>query len=69
MQQIKIFKGIESELADLEGRVNGWIRQSNARVINVIGNIAPQSGTHGGGATLGKSYTPSDVLIIVTYEA
>ena len=70
MQQIKIFKGIESELGDLEGRVNAWLKQSGARVVQTFGNIAPQSNTSGGGgaATLGKSYTPSDVLIVVVYE-
>lgn len=68
MQQIKIFKGIESELTELEGRVNAWIKQTNARIVSSYGNIAPQSGTYTGGATLGKSYTPSDVLIVLVYE-
>ena len=66
MQQIKIFKGIESELGDLENRVNSWIKQSGARIVNIFGNIAPQSETHAG--TLGKSFTPSDVIVVVVYE-
>lgn len=68
MHQIKIFKGIESELTELESRVNAWLKQSGARVVQTVGNIAPQSGTSSGGATLGKSYTPSDVLIVIVYE-
>lgn len=68
MQQIKIFKGIESELGDLETRVNAWIKQSSARVLNVFGNIAPQSETHASHG-LSKAYTPSDVLLVIVYEA
>jgi hypothetical protein len=68
MQQIKIFKGIESELGDLEARVNAWLRDSGARVVNSFGNIAPQSLTQSGQPGLSKSYTPSDVLIILVYE-
>lgn len=67
MQQIKIFKGIESEVGELENRVNAWIKQSNARIVQSYGNIAAQS-PHASGATLGKSYTPSDVLIVLVYE-
>lgn len=66
MQQIKIFKGIESELNELESRVNAWIKQSGARIANVFGNIAPQSAGHAG--TLGHSVTASDVLLVVLYE-
>jgi len=68
MQQIKIFKGIESELADLESRINGWLRQSGASVLHTFGNIAPQSLTETHRPGLSKSYTPSDVLIVIVYE-
>ena len=74
MQQIKIFKGIESDLSDLENRVNAWLGQSNARILQIFGNIAPQSGvgnppaTGGGSIGLGKSFAPSDVLIVVVHE-
>jgi len=70
MQQVKLFKGLESDVAALEGEVNAWIRQSGARVISVTGNIAPQSqkaAAASGG--LGKSpFSPSDVILIVLYE-
>ena len=76
MQQIKIFKGVESDLADLESRVNAWLKQSGARVLNMFGNIAPQSYSsaaqhgHGGGSVgLGKSFAPSDVLVVIVHEA
>lgn len=67
MQQIKIFKGIESELSELENRVNGWLKQSGARVIQMTGNIAPQSGVKEP-SSLGRAYTPSDIVVIVLYE-
>ena len=67
MQQIKIFKGIESELGELENRVNSWIKQSSARVVQVFGNIAPQSETHASHG-LSKAYTPSDILLVVVFE-
>ncbi len=70
MRQVKLFKGIESDVTVLEGEVNAWIRQSGVRVLNITGNIAPQSekpGATGGG--LGKSaFAPSDVILIVLYE-
>ncbi len=68
MQQIKIFKGIESEITDLENRVNSWIGQSGARVLQTFGNISPQSLSQSHGPGLSKSFTPSDVLIVVVYE-
>ena len=70
MQQIKLFKGVEDQLTDLENEVNAWIRQSGARVLSITGNIAPQSekpGDVAGGSARGR-FPPSDVIIIVTYE-
>ena len=51
--------------------MNGWIRQSGARVISVTGNIAPQSDMPGGGpaGSMGQTrYPPSDVVLIILYE-
>lgn len=77
MQQIKIFKGVEHELANMERDINTWLKTSKAKVINVFGNIAPQTlqsigttpqllGAERGAA---KSFGASDVLIVVLYEA
>lgn len=70
MQQIKIFKGIENDLSALENDVNRWLRESNAAVKNIIGNIAPQTLSRhvkSEGLSTGE-YCPSDVLLIVLYE-
>ena len=63
MQQVKIFKSIESELWNMEGEINSWIKDEKAKIISVTGNIAPQTGTGTAG-----SFSASDVLIVVLYE-
>lgn len=75
MHQIKLFEGSEDALSTLEKEVNAWLRESNARVVQVFGNIAPQSilpasdnralSTEGGT----RRFAPSDVLVCVVYEA
>jgi len=64
MQQVKIFKSIESELSGLEEEINSWIAKENANVLNIFGNIAPQSPSSAG---MG-SFSSSDILIVVLYE-
>lgn len=67
MQQVKIFKSVEAEVGTLERDVNAWIRETQARVISITGNIAPQSSGSGGGSSA-KRFAPSDVLLVVLYE-
>lgn len=71
MQQIKVFKGVESEVGRLEAEVNAWIRQTGAKIISVTGNIAPQSpGAAGGKGGLGQgAFPPSDVVLVLLYES
>jgi len=70
MQQVKFFKGIESNVDTIEKEINDWLRQSGAKVISITGNIAPQSTKPGGGSGLGNShFASSDVLVIVLYES
>jgi hypothetical protein len=70
VQQIKIFKGIEHDLTALEEEVNAWLVKSQVDVLQIVGNIAPQS-TSGkpsaSGLTQGE-FPPSDVMIIVLYK-
>jgi hypothetical protein len=70
MQQIKIFKGLENEIAALEKQVNAWLAESGARVLQITGNVAPQSHSTDPkvGSISASPYTPSDVLLIVLYE-
>ncbi|QDV64248.1 hypothetical protein [Crateriforma conspicua] len=64
MQQVKIFKSVDSELDELENTINRWLRKSGVRVLSISGNLANQSS---GGQTM-SSFAAGDVLIIVHYE-
>jgi len=64
MQQVKIFKSIESEREELEKEINRWIRRSGARVLSVTGNIT----TNGGGGGPMSSFSGSDILVMLLVE-
>jgi len=77
MQQIKVFIGLEGQTDDLESEVNQWIRSSGAKILSITGNIAPQAifpdKTNAGNGLvntgLSRRFAPSDVMILVVYEA
>jgi len=70
MQQVKIFKSVETEITALEAEVNAWIRDSGVSVLSITGNIAPQSGADSSTKGLTQSsFAPSDIVVIVLYEA
>jgi hypothetical protein len=70
MQQVKIFKGLESEVVVLEKQVNAWLAESGVRVLQITGNIAPQGVTTDpkAGSIAASPYAASDILLIVLYE-
>lgn len=69
MQQVKIFKSIEPEVESLEKQINTWIRDSKVRVLNVFGNIAPQSiPAELKSVAPARGFAPSDIFVIVLYE-
>lgn len=74
MQRIKIFKGLESDLAGLESEVNKWLAESGVRVVSMFGNIAPQTLASGAAENPSDTYitkspfAPSDVLLVILYE-
>ena len=69
MQQVKIFKGLESNLPGLEKEVNEWLAASNARVLQMFGNLAATSGERNETNSLSAyPYVASDVLLVVLYE-
>ena len=70
MNQIKIFKGLENDLSALEQDVNAWLAETDSRVLNVFGNIAPQTmhpQAHGGGLST-TDFVPSDVMLVIVYD-
>ena len=70
MQQIKLFKGVETEITALQDEVNTWLSSSGARVTQIAGNIAAQTSPRDMHGALGEArYGPSDVLLVVLYES
>jgi hypothetical protein len=65
MQQVKIFKSVDTELADLEKQINRWMRKSGARVLSITGNISSQPSLGSGPL---NSFAASDIMLIVLYE-
>ena len=65
MQQIKIFKTVDTELPEMERQINRWMRKSGARVLSVTGNLAGQPNANSGPMS---SFAAGDVVIIVLYE-
>ena len=65
MQQVKIFKSVDSELHDMEKQINRWMRKSGARVLSITGNLA--SSPSGGQGPM-SSFAAGDILVIVLYE-
>lgn len=70
MQQIRLIKGVENDLAALENEVNEWIRRENVKILQIFGNLSPQStSTSDSTKALTKSnFAPSDVLLVILYE-
>ena len=69
MQQIKFFKAVENDLDQLQREINGWLKGGGVKVVQIFGNIAPQTPSKAGGSGLSKSnFSPSDVLVAVLYE-
>ncbi len=70
MHQIKIFKGIETDILAVETQINEWLQVSNAKVLNIFGNMSPQSCPADGKNTMiaKGAFVPSDILLVVHYE-
>jgi hypothetical protein len=70
MHQIKIFKGLENDVGNLEAEVNRWLAQSKVQIVQMFGNLAPQSSAAGSAQSglSGSAIPPSDVLLIVLYD-
>ena len=67
MHQVKFFKGIESEITELQNQINDWLKSEGVKVVNIFGNIAPQTIRAGAGGE--RQFPPSDVFIAVVYES
>ena len=76
MHQIKLFRGLESDLGSTEREINNWLTSSKAKVVHVFGNVAPQtprvdgntSQLLGADRTSTRGFVASDIFIAVVYE-
>lgn len=69
MHQIKLFKGVETEVRDMEKEINHWLKDSKARVVHMSSNIAPQSNdpqSYTGPKS--RQFAPSDLLVAIVYD-
>jgi len=69
MQRVKFFKGTESDLVELEQEINDWLASNDVQVLNIFGNMSPQtdSAVKSKGLT-GSAFPPSDLFLVVVYE-
>ena len=65
MQQVKIFKSVDTEMTEMERQINRWMRKSGARVLSITGNLASNPSVGTGPL---NSFAASDIFIIVLYE-
>jgi hypothetical protein len=75
MHQVKLFCQERRNLSDLEAEMNRWLRESGAKVVNVIGNISgrevlatPEWARSASGGPRITEFTPSDVFLAVVYQ-
>ncbi len=71
MQQIKLFVDIESNVEAMEERINGWIKERGVKIVNIFGNIAPQTvtpATKAAGLAASSKFSSSDMFVAVVYE-
>ncbi|MEM6688185.1 MAG: hypothetical protein AAF664_02080 [Planctomycetota bacterium] len=66
MQQIKLFKFVDTEIDEMERQINRWMRKSGAKILSVGGNLSSQPAPTGLGGV--SSFAGSDILVILHYE-
>jgi len=65
MQQVKIFKSVDTESIEMEKQINRWMRKSGARVLSITGNLAASPASSQGPMS---SFAGGNIMIIVLYE-
>ncbi|KAA1257723.1 hypothetical protein LF1_02120 [Rubripirellula obstinata] len=65
MQQIKIFKGVDTEIPEMERQINRWMRKSGAEIISIQSSLAPQPNKGTGPM---NSFAGSDIMVVLHYQ-
>ena len=71
MHQVKLFRGIENELPQLEAEVNAWLaEQPDLEVVRIHASLSPQSpvGENSAHSLTHSNFAPSDALVMVHYQ-
>jgi len=66
IQQVKIFKSVDTEITELERQINRWIRKNGVNVISMTGNLAGAPAAAGGAPM--SSFAAGDIMIVLMYE-
>ena len=68
-QQVKLFKSVEPDVTVLEREINEWLSERDVNVIQVFGNIAPQTvKPESLAASRGRAFMQSDLIVGLLYE-
>lgn len=65
MQQVKIFKAVDTELEDMEKQINRFIRKNNIRVLSISGNHSASLDSASGPM---NTFSGGDVTVIMLFE-
>ena len=71
MKLVKLFKGLESEVDNLEKRINDWAESEGVKIVQVSSSIASQSynpSSKSGSSLQSNISAASDILVTVLYE-
>ncbi len=65
MQQVKIFKSVDTEIEDLEKQINRFIRKNNVRVLSISGNHSASNEAASGPL---NTFSGGDITVIMLFE-
>tara|TARA_B100000482_G_scaffold70862_1_gene49834 strand:+ start:754 stop:975 length:222 start_codon:yes stop_codon:yes gene_type:complete len=71
MKLVKLFKGLEDEVGNLEKRINDWAESEGVKIVQVSSSIAAQSynpSSKSGSSLQSNISAASDILVTVLYE-
>jgi len=65
VQQVKIFKSVDTETDELEKQINRFIRKNNIRVLSITGNLSSSPNDASGPM---NTFSGGDVIVIMLFE-
>ena len=71
MKLVKLFKGLEDEVGNLEKRINDWAESEGVKIVQVSSSISAQSynpSSKSGSSLQSNISAASDILVTVLYE-